>query len=333
MDDSERPHKRIKTTDNFNATSQCQENGTAEFSKQLQGLKGWSRSVPKTGKPGRPQKSTLFAHTSVISAGDKGIYVTSDKGREKKAVLEFHDLLEYHLGGSNSNNVRPTDPDASEQQPGIENDIESELASMRGDNVTTETDEPQNSLRWQLIMLDIPCVSFVRFAPSTNFDPTTIVHEICNNAASPTSTQPRSRAVRRLTPITTLAKTLSQGLERICDEVLPQFFGVKDGQGEIESTTFAIKPTIRNNDKMKRNEVIELVAGKVQEFGQGKHKVDLKGYEKGVLVEVYRNWVGMNVVENRVVEGRIGYEGLKRFNLAEIQVQAMASGGNSIERS
>lgn len=58
---------------------------------------------------------------------------------------------------------------------------------------------------------------------------------------------------------------------------------------------------------MKRDEVIKQVA---QAVGPS-HSVNLKHYDCLVLVDIYRNILGMSVVGS-------DYEDLKRFNLAEI---------------
>lgn len=47
---------------------------------------------------------------------------------------------------------------------------------------------------------------------------------------------------------------------------------------------YAIRPSIRNNNTWHRDEVIKLVADAV---GTG-HTVDLKNYDKLILVDVYR---------------------------------------------
>ena len=58
---------------------------------------------------------------------------------------------------------------------------------------------------------------------------------------------------------------------------------------------------------MKRDDVIKQIA---QTVGSG-HTVDLKYYDYLILVDIYRNVLGMSVVGT-------DYEDLKRFNLAEI---------------
>lgn len=278
------------------------------------------------------ERSTrTFSQPSVLCTGDKGIYVTCDKGREQKSLLELHDILQQHLedagmdasGESLYHNHSPTTEDESGIQfsinaecTGIEADIASELAQMKH-NDTKEVAMTLASRPMQLITLDIPCVSLLRFPPGSTLDPVDIVHKLCLSAANPANPQ-QSRYIKRLTPISNLAKALSQGLEKICEDVLPRYFGAGEEE-QIESRTFAIRPTIRNNDKLDRDEIIKLVATRVQELGEGQHKVDLKQYQRGVLVEVYRGWISICVVDNTsngVYEK--GFEELKRFNMAEI---------------
>lgn len=206
----------------------------------------------------------------------------------------------------------------------IEADILAELDSLR----PTQSTSASSVQKLYFVTLDIPCVSFVRFplssptTPTRTPDPVEIVRKICLSASSKHSTGPRSRYIKRLTPITRIRKTLNNGLETLCDEVLPPHFQVQpDGQSAksaMERCKFAIRPTIRNNDKLDRDQVIRVVADKIAALGQSKHTVDLKGYDKLVLVDVYRNVVGMSVVGNE-------FERLKRFNLAEIHASVIGT--------
>jgi tRNA acetyltransferase TAN1 len=171
------------------------------------------------------------------------------------------------------------------------------------------------------VTLDIPCVSFVRFPPKTEIDPVEVVRKLCQDANVKDATGPRSRYIKRLTPVNLIRKTLSDGLESLCNAVLPKYFQInaEDAEGapdkvhNVQPCKFALRPTIRNNNKINRDEIIRVVADKISDLGQGKHSVDLKGYDKLVLVDVYRNVVGMSVVGSE-------FETLKRFNLAEIHV-------------
>lgn len=56
---------------------------------------------------------------------------------------------------------------------------------------------------------------------------------------------------------------------------------------EIDLSKFAIRPTIRNNDKLDRDYIIKAVADAVSQLNTS-HSVDLKNYDCLILVEVYR---------------------------------------------
>lgn len=201
----------------------------------------------------------------------------------------------------------------------IEADIEAEL-----DSLTTKQNPPNgHSQNLSLVELDIPCVSFVRFPSSSKpHDPVEVVRRLCTSAADKDYRGPRSRYIKRLTPITLIRKSMGDGLDVLCNEILPAHFRLQghsltdefsetNTQNDLASCKFAIRPTVRNNHKIDRDHIIRVVADKIEVLGQGKHKVDLKGYDKLVLVDVYRNVVGMSVVGNE-------FEIFKRFNLAEI---------------
>lgn len=256
--------------------------------------------------------------------------VSSTTSPLHRSALYSHSCFQYV-----EQDIRPTDqvnpPEGSHDGADIEADILAELDSLRPKQASTTA----SAQKLSLVTLDIPCVSFVRFpsnpAPTTTLDPVEIVRQICASASHKDSPGPRSRYIKRLTPVSLVRKTLSDGLENLCEQILPPHFLIKpdlatteprpevDGEPSSPSRTFkfAIRPTIRNNNKIDRDHVIRVVADKITALGQGKHTVDLKGYEKLVLVDVYRNIVGMSVVGNE-------YESLKRFNLAEIHASHFA---------
>lgn len=356
MDTDDRPPKRIKIYSNdigsleHNPTKQdVNDNGAAvnaarhtEISQTSakgspkvlsQGQKG-TRNTQKNNKivSGKTALRT-FSQPSVLCVGDRGFFVTSDKGCEKKALLELHDILQDYFeargidasgsqisqGSTEAQGLTSKPDDASSySQKGIEADIASELAELRNAGQTgLGVTGPQNLKPMQLITLDIPCVSFLRLPTRTTVDPVEIIHRLCLEASNPQIPQ-RSRFVKRLTPISTLAKTLRQGLDTVSEEVLPRHFG-PDKEGNIKSVKFAIRPTVRENEQLDRDLIIRPVADRIQELGKAAHKVDLKKYEKGVIVEVYRGWIGMCVVDNAGQQGQQpGYEELRRFNLSEI---------------
>ena len=189
------------------------------------------------------------------------------------------------------------DSHATNEELDIEASVAAELESLKP---KAEKPEP-----WTMITLDIPCVSFIRLSQTpTPVEPVALVNRICTDAASASATK-RSRYIKRLTPMTLIKKCLGGGLESLCTAILPRHFGPG-----MPACKFAIRPTVRNkNNQLNRDVVIKVVADEVAKLGE--HKVDLTNYDKCILVDVYRNVVGMSVVGKE-------YEELKRYNLAEI---------------
>lgn len=285
--------------------------------------------------------------------------MTCDKGREKACLREIEDLLNDELGlngdefpvetpgndtsGSVDNEGKPqvplesaADSNASikqESSGGIEDEIQKELAELAENDIVgakrkrgtsdanghvLDSASVSKKPHLELITLDIPCVSFVKFPSGKGYDPVAVVENLCQQAKAHPEKQ-KSRYVKKLTPLSGVRKVMSDGIEELCQLLLPDIFGGDDGKG----WKYAVRLNVRNNNKVVKDDIIRTVAGKVEELGRrtdgdqaegnpkSRHKVDLKGYEKLVLVEVYRNIVGMAVVDDQ-------FEVLRRFNLAEI---------------
>ena len=323
MSEEQRPAKRVK----FSGSDPDPQVVTQTRSDKAKKRAWKAGSKPNTNSvsngKARSQQVRTFSQPSVIASGDKGIFVSCDKGQEKKALLELHDLVQQHLDecglGTDGNPKSSVDASAEsageEESASIEASIAAELAELRDD--TDKADPTPASKPIQLITLDIPCVSFLRFPAGSTLDASDIVHQLCLKASDSANPQ-QGRYVKRLTPINYLAKVLSEGLEKASNECLPNAFG-PDQEGRVTSLKFAIRPTLRNNDKVDRNTVIPAIASQIQELGKNEHKVDLKNPDRAVLVEVYRSWIGMSVVDNtNGLRYEKGYEQLKRFNIAEI---------------
>ncbi|KAF7507300.1 hypothetical protein GJ744_010734 [Endocarpon pusillum] len=260
----------------------------------------WKAQKASSGK-------RLMTSASGIHNDDAGIFVTCDKGQEVKCLREMDDILSEYI---HSHLEAPPNEAAAETTKGdgdIEEDIEKELESLKSSS--TNQKKPYTFVR-----LEIACVSFIRTQPP--LDPVNLVLQICEKAYSGSSRQ-RSRYVKRLTPVSCIRKTLGNGLEQLCEEVLRPVFG-----DSTITKKFAIRSNIRNNEQLSRDVVIKTVADAVTRLGSS-HSVDLTNYDCLILIEVYRNVCGMSVVGS-------DFEKLKRFNLSEIY-QASAHEGRSTQ--
>ena len=249
---------------------------------------------------GKGQEASRSGQLRVSASGihndDAGIFVTCDKGQEANCLREMDDLLSQHTEASDGvplwGHGTVTDAvEAPSPTDDIESDIRKELDSLRSPSAANP------SIHW--VKLDIPCVSFVKTGP--DLDPVTLVHSICKEASAKPDLR-RSRYIKRMTPMTLMRKTLPDGLDKLCQTVLKPHFHAGG-----PSRKFAIRPTIRNNNSLHRDDVINQIATAVGPH----HRVDLKNYDLLILLDVYRNVCGMSVVG-------ADYERLKGFNLAEI---------------
>ena len=180
-------------------------------------------------------------------------------------------------------------------------DIEASVqAEVQGIKQSRKQSSMRQDPKFQAVRHDTQCVLFFKTRPPVNA--VDFVHQICKDAKQGIQ-QRKCRFVKRLTPMTRMGKATMDGLEGICGYVLA------DGIGS-EGTKFAIRPTIRDHNVLRRDDIIQTVAQAVARSGSA-YKVDLKTPDVWILVEVYRNVLGMSLVPG-------DYEMLKRFNLAEI---------------
>ncbi|KAL9592529.1 MAG: hypothetical protein Q9179_006625 [Wetmoreana sp. 5 TL-2023] len=238
------------------------------------------KSADKKSKKQWQMPKTKFSNAPSIEPGDAGIWVTCDMHKEGLCTVElkgfFAECAKSFYGEATSSDDHMANANVQGASDDIEAEIRREVSGMQ--------DSKQDSL-FVPVKLDIPCVLF--FKTRAPVEPVSFVHNVCE-AATNEDTRRKTRFVKRLTPMTRMGKATKKSLEEVAK--------------------FAIRPTIRNHHAIERDEIIKRVADLVGE----RHTVDLKNYDRMILVDVYRNVLGMSVVGS-------DFEKLKRFNLAEIQ--------------
>ncbi|KAJ5132851.1 hypothetical protein N7448_007009 [Penicillium atrosanguineum] len=277
---------------------------------------GGKRSMPgksgamKRRKDGKGMYKQPSSRVSMES-GDSGVFVTCDMGRESKCIREAVDVFSHAVESSGELKTEEEDEDSDDGD--IEAQIQRELAGLQ-----TSKDKKRP---FQGMQLEMPCVEG-RANPSTviflrldkSIDPVSLVHRLCSEAQAHPDTK-NSRWIKRMTPVSTLRKTLSVDLEAFAKEILKPHF-----HSGGPPKKYAIRPTIRGNNKFKRDEVIKTVADAVGP----EHPVDLKNYDLMILVDVVQNVIGMSVVGS-------DYDQLKRYNLAEIYDPAKPAADQAAE--
>ncbi|KAJ5390204.1 uncharacterized protein N7496_001272 [Penicillium cataractarum] len=284
-------------------------------------MAGEKRSMPgnanqsaKRQKGGKPAWQASSRKVN-IDTGDVGVIVTCDMGREGKCIAETMDIFSQPLihilsmlqalESSGQLKGDDVDDDEDKDEGDIEAQIQKELAGLKPNK--------DKKRPFQAIRLEMPCVIFVRLEKTV--DPVELVHRLCAEAQANPETK-KSRYVKRMTPVTEVRKTLSVDLEGFAREILKPHFhsGGPPKKAYLPNLHlngvmrgYAIRPSVRGNNKFNRDTIIKTVADIVGK----EHPVNLKNYDKMILVDVCQNIIGMSVVDS-------DYDQLKRFNLAEI---------------
>ncbi|KAI8627565.1 hypothetical protein F5Y19DRAFT_171524 [Xylariaceae sp. FL1651] len=239
-----------------------------------------------------------------LEVGDMGFWVTCVRRKEMRAADEILSICHEKLFGINVDADGSSDAQETED---IEASIEKELAVIR-------SAKKANDAPFDLIKMNVDCVLFVRTRPPV--DPLRLVREICKDAAASTDkSQWRSRFINKLTPITFTVKATEKGLEELARKVLPDQFQLAEGDTELSDSdetkvcSYAIRPTIRAHQTLKRNEIIDKVAQMISK----RHKVDLVNPDKVIVIEIFQMFCGMSVVGK-------DWEAMKRYNIHELHL-------------
>ncbi|KAI2469151.1 hypothetical protein F4781DRAFT_431670 [Annulohypoxylon bovei var. microspora] len=263
------------------------------------------------------QKTKLEAlRAKGLEPGDVGLSTTCVKGKERQALEELLDICEEY--GETLFNLKAPDPASGDEAAAedIESSIKKEVQGLKPSKDAEAPFEP--------IRLELDCLLFMRTRDPV--DPVALAHRICADARDGAARR-RSRFVNRFTPVTASARATEAGLDEVARKVLGGHFrlaggGEGEGEDEGDACSYAIRPTFRAHNLLKRESVIK----KVAELIAPCHKVNLTAPDKVVLIEVYQTFCGMSVVDG-------DWDSLKRYNLHEIYMAALKAKGESAEKA
>lgn len=195
--------------------------------------------------------------------------------------------------------------DEDDGELGIEESLKRELAHLN----KKDTGKKQPI---QHIELGCECVVF--FKTRRPIEPEKLVEQICKDAFE--SRSKSTRFTQKLTPVTWSASATMEEVEKLAKRVLAPHFHKEEGQ---EPYKFAIKVSARSFNTLEKPDILQKVASCVgRDHG---HKVDLKAYDKLILVECFKNNVGMSVVDS--------YDKYQKYNLQQIFEKESQSVGES----
>ncbi|WRT68515.1 uncharacterized protein IL334_005491 [Kwoniella shivajii] len=230
---------------------------------------------------------------------EPGICVTTVLNKERSAEAELIEYLE-----------RVADelyPETAEDDLGADEDEELDFeAALKKD--LASMDQSNKSKRFQLCSHDMICVIYINVLPPLS--PHRLVRHILEQAES--SARSHLKWCKRIIPIIgTSGATIKQLSEMTATVVKDQFHTEDD-----RALKFAIDTNTRQSDRLDRMDMIHTVAGEITKLDKG-HSVDLKNPDKTVLLELYKNTIGLTVVED--------YERFKKYNPGAVASSAAQS--------
>ncbi|KAI9184049.1 THUMP domain-containing protein 1 [Blastocladiella emersonii ATCC 22665] len=273
-----------------------------------------------SGRGGKRQRHSPAS----MEPGMVGFFVSSTKGRERVASKEVTSVLAEAIEELYPEAVKAatggSSADAEEKKPestgGAPKSIEDEIAS----EVQALADNKHGNFQSSLLAhigMGVDCLFFLQVVPASLaavVDPVAVLNHVFGGAVASMAKAEggkksamagaRTRYAHRILPFQGVCAAEVTGIvDRVTALVAQTQPPVAEGQ------TFALAVKIRVGSSLDRTEVIEAVAAVLHARGL---KVNLERADVSVLVEAYRNRVGVAVVP----EGK--YTQYRKFNLHEV---------------
>lgn len=241
-------------------------------------------------------RNKKYKQSGFIDPNTSGLFATCNRGKEAGCRKELMNLLAEKCDQwypDWETRVEEEESD-SKTELSVEDQIQQELASLKKEKTSKST---------IFLPIDLGCECLVFIKIRKPVQPAEFVLRICEEAMQ--LGEKKTRFTQKITPITTSVSASIEELKKLAADVLkPHFHKEKDQ----EPLKFAIQVTRRNFNTLEKEEIIQTIAGCVgKEHG---HVVDLKNYDKLILVECFKNNIGMSVVTD--------YLRYEKFNLQQI---------------
>ncbi len=237
----------------------------------------------------------------ILDPGLAGVYVTCPRHKEKPCTDELMRLfsekieeygikpVEYGQGEEEGD-----DSDGKKKEVSIEDSIKAELE-------TIETSKNSKDQLIKPIPLGQECLVFIKFRKP--IDPEQFIHRILNDLYE--SKVKRTKFALKFSPVQFSCNATLDELLKLAKKVLQRHFHNEKDQKPVK---FAINVNKRNFNTIEKAEIIKKIAESVgRDHG---HKVDLKKYQKLVMVECFKNNIGLSVVDD--------YDKFSRYNVDQM---------------
>ncbi|KAI1489685.1 hypothetical protein F5X96DRAFT_597416 [Biscogniauxia mediterranea] len=259
-----------------------------------------------------------------LEVGDMGIWTTCQRHKEQRAVDELVAICEeygeklYGLKPAGESKADNEDGKTGDEEMDIEDVLKRELEELKS---AKDGDGKRKEGPFEPIRTNLDCLLFMRTRPPV--DPIALVRAICTDAAAGGEEKWKSRFINKFTPITLTGKATEKGVEEVARTVLGKWFRLREEgkedeeekeegeNGEKEAYSYAIRPSFRAHNTLKRDDVIKQVAGLIAP----RHKVNLSAPDKVILIDIFQTFCGMSVVDG-------DWDALKKYNLHELYLSS-----------
>lgn len=263
-------------------------------------------------------KKKFKVASGFLDPGTSGIYATCARRKERQAAQElglfFEEKVQEIYGDEISklddeNHSENEDNDSdNHEEMSIEEQIQQELSELKSSNKPVTKDEKKKELL-QFIDLNCECVVFCK--TRRPIVPEEFLKKIMDDLVDPENKIKRTRYVHKLTPITYSCNATMEQILKLADRVIAPHFHTDEAE-KGDGYKFAIEVNRRNFNTIPKMDIINNLVSFVCENGKYKHKVDLKNYDKLILVECFKSNIGISVVDGT-------YNTIyKRYNVQQI---------------
>ena len=170
---------------------------------------------------------------------------------------------------------------------------------MEREVLILQSQTQENSL-FEILDTHVECMIFIRV--KSNEPVIKLIRGLIDNIKSSLY---EVRHIQRVIPLEIICSANLNELEVKTEPLIAAYFGKSQ-----PPCKFAILFRSRNTQRLQKEETIHRIAAMVGPS----HKVDLENPDKMIIIEAFKNLVGIGIAEN--------YYSLKRYNLNEISVQS-----------
>lgn len=225
-------------------------------------------------------------------------FICSCNDREKDCVRESYNLLNKY-----ADVLYPSQPSTEDcKDTDIADDLRKELLEL--------TSNKKN--RFQVVESGAKNLIFIN---TTLEDPVQLAEKIVSDIAETKNKQ--TRILLRLVPIEITCKAYVKDIENAFKRIATKYF-------TENSKTFSVVYNHRNNNNLKRDDVIKVIADAVFQT-RSDHKVNLKDAEISVVIEVIKGIALIGIVPNFIK--------YKKYNLHAITDQDKETEKEQIQQS